>query len=78
MAKIGEMKCSEMNCMCCPFQSMPIGFCLDFNSNLTLNEGYELNKKFLTPYQKEKIAKILNKKYKVLEVKLEEEKGEEE
>lgn len=72
MAKIGEITCKEMACQCCPFQSLPIGFCLDFNSSLTLNEGYEMHKRFLSNYQKEKIKKVLNKKYKVLEVKLEE------
>lgn len=72
MVKIGEMTCKEMMCACCPFQSMPKGFCLDFNSKLTLNEGFEKFKRFLSDYQQEKIKKVLNKPYKVLEVKLEE------
>ena len=71
MAKIGEMKCKEMECTCCPFQSMPKGFCLDFNRNLTLNEAFEKNSRFMTAYQQEKVKKILEKTYKVLEVKLE-------
>ena len=63
MAKIGEQKCCDIDCKQCPFSSMAIGFCLDFNSNLTLNEGFEMNKRFIPEARKETIRKMLKRKY---------------
>lgn len=63
MAKIGEQKCCDIDCKLCPFQSMAIGFCLDFNSELTLNEGFEMHKRYIPETRRETIKKILKRTY---------------
>lgn len=63
MAKLGDTKCKDVECIVCPFNSMAIGFCLDFNSNKTLNENLKRIKRYISETRYKNISESLQKEY---------------